>query len=767
MRPRPVLGTLALVAAGVPALAQHASPNGSPSHHGLDALVPADALAYVEFAGLEACSEACTELGLYELWREPEMQEFVRGLVQAYEQVSAETPREVLEQWEMGKHALGGSIAIAAGDLTIVWEDRQPVPMPSLIAALDTTGREDAVHGLFDMALSRITGSEWSPMTMEVQERHGEHVVVLRPNDDDAHVSLHCAFVDNLLLIGLNRYLFDECLEIRANGGRGSLARSDVFQRSRAKAESNRLVEAFLNVGGIHDRIGGLLPYEVQVALEHLGLDDVNGLYYASAVHDGDSFDTLYLDAPAPRGGLLDLSGDRGVGPEVLAAVPATAAFVNAVSFSPEKAWDTVFGTIEALAPPQAVAEMYEEMGRAERELGFEIRGGLLEAMGDELVIYAEVPQNGFIPTVVASLEIEDHRAAESVLETLLRMGQVGLRHVDYRDWVLNVIDMPGEDLPVSPCFAVLGDRIVVSLTVGGLKSGLRNLSGGENSLLESANFQDAVSGLPWERASYVQFVDLKRIGAFAYNAAENLLPGMDTGGAPIDLAALPDSETVLAHLNGWAEVAAGDDDGIVWKARTLSMASLLAVASRGLMEAPGCPPYLLGGVAYRAQSSPGGWEESYVEATPDAPSAVPTQPGRAVPPPPANVVNPVDADSEQARQLAVQEANLTRQIEQTPEVGALYFQRASTRHQIHRFADAAEDFERARELGFQALTCAYNIACCHSLEGDTDEAIGWLHTALDEGFDDLSLVTYDSDLDNLRGDSRFDKLVAEYFDGE
>ena len=274
------------------------------------------------------------------------------------------------------------------------------------------------------------------------------------------------------------------------------------------------------------------------------------------------------------------------------------------------------------------------------------------------------------------------------------------------------------------------------------------------------------MNGLPWEQASYVQFVDLKRIGAFAYNLAENLLPGMDTGGAPVDLAALPDSETVLTHLNGWAEVAAGDADGIVWKARTLSLASLLAIGSRALMEAPGCPPYLMLAGQMVGEADPFVYdiEEStaHVHEDPAAPEAAP----RSVPPP-ANVVNPVDADSEQARQLALQEANLTQQIEQTPDVGALYFQRASTRHQIHRFAGAAGDFERARELGFNGLTCAYNIACCHSLEGNTDEAIAWLHTALDEGFNDLSLVTHDSDLDNLRGDTRFDKLVAEYFDGE
>jgi len=54
-----------------------------------------------------------------------------------------------------------------------------------------------------------------------------------------------------------------------------------------------------------------------------------------------------------------------------------------------------------------------------------------------------------------------------------------------------------------------------------------------------------------------------------------------------------------------------------------------------------------------------------------------------------------------------------------------------------------------------------YNLACSLSLVGDARRAFAALDEALDLGFRDFKLLLEDRDLENLRSDSRWTKLLA------
>lgn len=57
--------------------------------------------------------------------------------------------------------------------------------------------------------------------------------------------------------------------------------------------------------------------------------------------------------------------------------------------------------------------------------------------------------------------------------------------------------------------------------------------------------------------------------------------------------------------------------------------------------------------------------------------------------------------------------------------------------------------------------TVAYKVACAYSLAEDRDRAIAWLETALDTGYSNFAHLKRDSDLDGLRTDPRYRKLLA------
>ena len=70
------------------------------------------------------------------------------------------------------------------------------------------------------------------------------------------------------------------------------------------------------------------------------------------------------------------------------------------------------------------------------------------------------------------------------------------------------------------------------------------------------------------------------------------------------------------------------------------------------------------------------------------------------------------------------------------------------------------EKLENARQ-GYYKTTC-YNIACLHSLKGSKAKAVEWLDKAVRSGFKDRGWIKKDHDLDNIRGEEGYQKIVAD-----
>jgi len=56
----------------------------------------------------------------------------------------------------------------------------------------------------------------------------------------------------------------------------------------------------------------------------------------------------------------------------------------------------------------------------------------------------------------------------------------------------------------------------------------------------------------------------------------------------------------------------------------------------------------------------------------------------------------------------------------------------------------------------------AYNVACGYALSGSKDEAIDWLEISVKAGYSDFNHLRKDSDLDNLRNEKRYKKLLTD-----
>jgi non-specific serine/threonine protein kinase len=66
----------------------------------------------------------------------------------------------------------------------------------------------------------------------------------------------------------------------------------------------------------------------------------------------------------------------------------------------------------------------------------------------------------------------------------------------------------------------------------------------------------------------------------------------------------------------------------------------------------------------------------------------------------------------------------------------------------------------RAREIDPEEPMMLYNLSCIYALAGENDEAIDCLEQAIDHGFAHVPWIRQDNNLDGLRADPRFRKLI-------
>jgi hypothetical protein len=99
--------------------------------------------------------------------------------------------------------------------------------------------------------------------------------------------------------------------------------------------------------------------------------------------------------------------------------------------------------------------------------------------------------------------------------------------------------------------------------------------------------------------------------------------------------------------------------------------------------------------------------------------------------------------------------------VRENPHNGENWHNYGFALHSLKRYDEAINAWSKSVELGYQPATGQYNIACANALKGHKEEALAWLEKALAAGFSQEELLRTDADLESLRGDPRFKKLLG------
>ena len=76
------------------------------------------------------------------------------------------------------------------------------------------------------------------------------------------------------------------------------------------------------------------------------------------------------------------------------------------------------------------------------------------------------------------------------------------------------------------------------------------------------------------------------------------------------------------------------------------------------------------------------------------------------------------------------------------------------------KYEDAIESYKQAIRIDPDYADAHYNLACSYSLLGDVNKALESLGRSIDLGFDDIKHIENDSDLNGLRDEAGYKKLI-------
>ena len=508
----------------------------------LDRFLPQDTLFTVKVSGLETLLEKAGNLGLMKLWNDPEVRDFFGAALEAAgaqvepREWTAFPVKEVRPLLENGVTVAGLPGA-------------EDAPGLRFAAALELGADRAAFLSEFE----RLSGLlAWANGLERIEETFRE-LKVTRLASRDGGPGLCYAPVENLLILALDRGTLIALLN-RKLDAEAALSGDPRHIRCMDRSGGNHADWAFYASRSLLSLAGASSGFPVDALLGRLGLGDLEAVALTLSVQGGGGRDTLYLDCPGEKAGLLADLAPHAVSPEALTLTPSDALFFLAFTLDAPRFHEHLAGLVGDLNP--AAGERYRRDLAAFRDAsGIDVERDLLSALGDEATFFLSMPSSGgmsLIPDLVFSFRITDEEAWARTRERLTAfLENLSMEVVESRfsGRSLRHVKLPDASIPFSPAFTAESGRLILAGTPMTLKRYLRWRDAEKPSLIDIEAFGEVMFDVP-ETASALHFANMKRGVELGYGMAIPFLPGfLSREDLPLDPAKLPMTETVAGYV--------------------------------------------------------------------------------------------------------------------------------------------------------------------------------------------------------------------------
>ncbi len=556
-------------------------------------LLPADAVLFVRVDGTTSHIDGWQATAAYEALQNSGLEELGQRIEDTVRDIMSREGGGIPPEFEQAiTHISENGFSVAA-----TLGEGQPAPW-GVIVLHNATALEDAATGL----LAQVSQGELEFTTEELHGRSVTHTMI--PNSP-VQLGLWSEETHLCIAIGINAV--ESALAV-ASGEAPNLTSSPMWEQYvAADLGFETTTTGWLNFVPAREMFGQMpvpLPgsqpgneTKVMEILEALGLHNLDAIAGVSGYKGRSLWSETYIEAPAPRTGLLSLMDADPITLADLPPLPFGMDGFSASSMDASKLYNVVLDiayTVEGMGPPDAAGSVDRALAQVEETLGFDLKSGVFDHLGNIACMYGDQRQS-FGLGVGLVLQVEDGAALQKSLDAMLALvqqqanGEFAVRHIEKHGHEMTLMEVARGVF--NPTFSIEGDWMCIGLMPQTVEA-FQLRSDGELTAWEpSSVYEEGFAELPTEftsvssidpRESYSALAGIAPIlysGMVGYLRAEGAVPQQFE--LPITAADIPCAEYVTKPLYPNISVTVVDDSGM----RQISRSSAPAIPILGEMS--------------------------------------------------------------------------------------------------------------------------------------------------------------------------------------
>ncbi len=387
------------------------------------------------------------------------------------------------------------------------------------------------------------------------------------------------------------------------------------FKRTVSRVDPQGVLVVYIDTRGLislvdlaFDAEGNPDDYEMWLRVRSaLGLEGLNAAAWSSGFDGKDWRDDLFIDAPAPRVGLMGVFDGDPITDSQLEAVPAEAPWMMAARFDLGALLDTVRKAVNEIAP-DASPMMEDALAQANQMTGVNLEADLIRGLGSAWFAYTDpgATGSGMMGMCLVN-ELNDPEKVRQALVSLqalanAMMGQMGaeagmrirfLTSTD-QDMTMHSLGVP----LLSPTWSIYEGRLYVGLYPQVVMMAGDRIRAGRGSILTNEKFQVVRARLDRDEATAISFADLPATAEGSYpnlvmmsQLAAGFLPMFGGDTMPM---LLPPFARIEPYIEPMGQVAWSDDEGYYSRAITPFPGAMMLGPQAG-MDMTSSAPVMLG----------------------------------------------------------------------------------------------------------------------------------------------------------------------------
>jgi prepilin-type processing-associated H-X9-DG protein len=289
-----------------------------------------------------------------------------------------------------------------------------------------------------------------------------------------------------------------------------------------------------------------------------------------------------FMEAPAPRSGLLGMLDTQPLSDELLKVIPQSATMVFAGKFDPSRFLNEIRSLIGEV-DPDARGMFDKGMGAAQLMLGRNLQRDILEPLGEDWAIYLspKVAGNGISGLVVVNRLDDAKRAEQGLVSLSLFINNMIAGQLRGEEMTLAMKNTKIDGMTVwyfavplvAPSWGIRDGNLYMGLYPQSVGAASRFAASGEKSFLDNEKYIALRQRLDVQQPRAVRFMDLPELAGPGYQLLSAYLRlGLgfaDMMGVEAPEPVLPALDRVLAHLSPSGSLSWVDAEG--WHLRGVS----------------------------------------------------------------------------------------------------------------------------------------------------------------------------------------------------